>query len=178
MTILKDILKLAVIFIIIVALANIFTSCTTQSKCQRKFPPQIRIDSVHTIKEVIKYRDTTIYIKLAADTVFKTDTVIINKDGQAISNKLESDLEYSYAATWISNNRLQLQHRIKDTIIQRVINDAVRDRSKVETITKTETTTHEVNILKWWQIALMWCSVPTLLFLLYSVGKVVLKFFI
>ena len=59
----------------------ILSSCATQKRCERKFPPVERIDSIYieTIKEV--YRDTTIYVDLPPVIIEKyvpiTDTLTL-----------------------------------------------------------------------------------------------------
>ena len=156
----------------IILAAILLSSCTTLNKCNRKFPPQIRTDSIYITKTVVKLKDTTIYIHLKGDTVFKTDTVTVNKNGVIVSNKLESDLKLSYASAWIENNKLQLLHYAKDTVINQIIENAIRESSKVTEITKTETIIKEVNILKGWQKVLMWFGGALILGIVIKIASI------
>ncbi len=68
------------VYLIILLLACLFSSCVTQKKCNRKFPPEITIkDSTYT-QTKIEYRDTTIYTP--ADTVTLTDTINCDELGR------------------------------------------------------------------------------------------------
>lgn len=68
------------VYLIILLLATFATSCVTQKKCNRKFPPEITITDSTYIATKIEYRDTTIYTP--ADTVILTDTIECDELGK------------------------------------------------------------------------------------------------
>lgn len=149
-----------------------FSSCITKEKCQRKYSPQIKTDSVYIVKEVVKYRDTTIYIKIKADTVFLSDTVILSDNGLIISDTVKSSLEYSYANSWVHNSKIHLQHIQKDSLIAKIIENAIKENSKVEYIEKKETKIETVAKFTWWSKLLMFLSIPTILYILIKFVRV------
>lgn len=161
----KDIIKV-LLMIAAIILMIFLSSCTTQRKCNRLYPPQVRVDSTHSIVVVTKYRDTTIYIQIAPDTIFKTDTVLINDNGIIYSDTIKSSLETSYASAWIYNSKIHLEHITKDTIISRIIEDAIRDSEKKETSIVTKVVTHEVLFIPWWAKAIMCLAIPSVLWLI------------
>lgn len=102
-------------------------SCTTQKRCNQKFPPEtkiIRTDSIiNTTKTV--YRDTIVYIHIPGEVQYSTDTVII-KDGiiQSPKNHLTTSFAQSWA--WVERGRLYHELSQNDTLIRQDIKDAIR----------------------------------------------------
>ena len=63
--------------LIIAGIALILSGCTTERKCNRKFPPQtmgITKDSIIRTTQTV-YRDTTIFVYIKGETKYSTDTV-------------------------------------------------------------------------------------------------------
>lgn len=157
-------------YFIYILIFVLLSGCVSRRACDRKYPPIQKIDSIYVYKEKLVYRDTTIFIELPGDTILKTDTVYITKEGVQ-SDTISSNLQYSYAAAWVLNSRLQLEHRQKDTIISRIIENAIKEKSTVETIIKTETKIEEVKFIPWWAKVLMWLSLPTIVFVFVKLIK-------
>ena len=114
----------------------LLTGCVTQRRCLKKFPPIVSIDTV--IKDTTIYRDTTVYVYLPGDTVYR-DTVIEVPVGLYVP-PVTAETELARARVWIQAQRLRLELVQKDSLLQFKIDSAVRANSRVEYITKTETT--------------------------------------
>jgi hypothetical protein len=113
-----------------------FTSCITERKCSKKYPPQI-VNTVDTIyKEVpIVIRDT---FNIKGDTVRDTNTVYIDRyTGLANSELLTAETEYAKATCQVINGRQILDLIQKDTAIARLLrkNIIIKEVIKVETVT-------------------------------------------
>lgn len=96
----------------------LLTSCVTRQACERKFPT-VASDSTRIITNTVtSYRDTTIYIHLAGDTVYKS----VKPDGGV--SRLSTPMATSYA--WLSNG--QLKHRLvqKDTTIRKDVKNGLK----------------------------------------------------
>jgi len=93
------------------------SSCVTEKKCTRKFPPQIEVIIKDSIREVTIYRDTIIYLHLPADTILKTDTIIV-KEGYLYIEPMYAETKLATASAWISYNKLNLLLTDKDTTIE------------------------------------------------------------
>ncbi len=123
--------------ILLLALILLASSCVTQKRCNRKFPPTVTTIT-NTITETI-LRDTIVYVTLPADTVFSPgDTVYIDiETGLATSKK--SELETEYAKSWAQVVNGILLHELiqKDAEVEQRIKDAIREHS---THTVSETT--------------------------------------
>lgn len=114
--------------IILLSFILIFTSCVTQQRCNRKFPPEtmiIRKDSIIRETKTI-FRDTTITIHIPGETKFQTDTVYI-KSGVVYfkPSYLKTALAESHA--YIQNNRLKHTLTQNDTIIRQRVDNAIRE---------------------------------------------------
>lgn len=115
--------------LLIILIALTLTACTTQRRCFDKFPPPP--PSTTTITETVTItRDTTIYIRIAADTITQTDTVRIGIDGLISYPKHRLDVKHAWSVVWIENSRLQHTLFQKEAELAETIKDAI---SKVET---------------------------------------------
>lgn len=116
---------------VIAATLLLLGSCTTQKRCFNKFPPPPPSTNVE-VKEVVKYKDTTIYVYLPADTVQKTDTIIIGVDGQINYPLQRLDVEYAYSTFQIKNSKLDFKLFQKESAIAQTIENAIKESSKTE----------------------------------------------
>jgi hypothetical protein len=126
----------------------------TKNQWQRKYPmPEPTINTV--VKETVVYRDTTIYVQIPADTVFKTDTVSVDLKTGLINYPLQRlDVEYAYSTVSIINSRLQHHLFQKDTRIEQTIKDALKDAQTVTEVKIKEP--YPVYFEpSWWQQTLM-----------------------
>lgn len=159
------------VFLFSIFLLVFMSACTTKKKCMRLYPPIESRDSIVIIKTNTITKDTTIFIYMPADTVYLSDTIYLDENGQMASDTMKSALKWSYAAAWVANNRLYLEHQTKDTIIEQLIENAIRE-SKTDTITRVDKkATTRVPFIPWWAKGLMWLSLPTILYILFRIFK-------
>lgn len=113
-------------YIYIILLVIVASSCATQKRCARKFPPQIKTE-IKTVTEIV-YKDTTIYVHIPGDTVTKEVIVYVTEDG---SNSELSELhtEFAWSTAQVVNGILRHELFQKETEIERVIKNAVREQS-------------------------------------------------
>ena len=164
----------AVILIGLLGLMGLMSSCYTQEKCNRLFPPTITVhDSIHT-EYCETLRDTT--IQIPADSAWlrawlKCDSagnVIIDQSWSGTGNAIPSELQFSiknnvlYVKFMKENYELRLQ--LKDKLIK-----YYRD--------KQTTIEHTTNILKPWQKGLLWTAAGILLLSILAIILIVNKFF-
>ena len=110
--------------ILFIAVLLLFTGCITQSKCDRKFPPEvmvIRTDSIIHTKETI-YRDTTITIIIPGDTVRDSVQVV---NGQTLKPSI-LNTQFAESKAWVENGTLKHELRQKDTVYKVKLNNAIR----------------------------------------------------
>ena len=139
--------------ILIAALALLLTGCVTQDRCLRKFPPEIKEVTKIVTETVTITRDTTIYVRLPAEVVVQTDTVLVDTETGLITSKLsrlETSLAWSTAQ--IRNSRLHHELQQVDTTIEHRLQDAIREVDRLEKELTEKVTTIEVpRRLNWWQ---------------------------
>ena len=160
--------KLIVLITILIALA----SCRSPQqiadrkcdKAQLKYekaayrwgcPMVQQTDTVFQQMIIRETHDTTIYVRIAADTVFSTDTVIM-KDGIATSDKSRLDTQFAFSIAYVHDSKLYHNLFQKESVISKTIADAIQYNSKVEYKTITKTIKEKVNYLTQWQIVQIW----------------------
>jgi len=151
----------------------LFFSCTTQKKCFDKFPPPP--PSIERVTEkVVEYRDTTIYVYIHADTIRKTDTIIIDKEGRVNYPLHRIDLQYAFSTFQVVNNKLDHRLYQKETAIAQTIENAIK-----------EATTTEITVIRepypvpmpvsWWNQTMIRMGYVLLLLLALTAGYIALK---
>jgi len=154
----------------------IFSGCVTQSKCDRKFPPQVMVitkDSIIRTTNTI-YKDTLIYVYLKGETKYSTDTVWI-ENGLIRSNKNHLFTSFADSWAWVENGRLYHQLIQKDTLIGQEIKDAVRltwESAERFYNTKEVQVKTERYIPKW----VWWCLAISILAFINAAIKIVSLF--
>lgn len=149
-----------------------FTQCTTQNKCNRKFPPQTMVitkDSIIRTTNTV-YSDTTIFVYIKGDTVI--DSVLIIKGTSIRPSILTTDFAYSRA--WVDFGRLKHVLRQNDTTYQLRLDNAIRATwiSAEKYYNRSEVQVKEVRFIPkwaWWVLAF---GVINLLYWAYRVWKV------
>lgn len=135
-------------------LALLLSSCTTQKRCARLYPP--RTDSTVIVREITQTRDTTIYVYIKPDTVTQTDTVTI-VNGLPESRPIWANVEFARAMAQVKGGQLLLQLFQKDTAILRVIEDAIKYHSTEKIVyVDRQLPPVEVNRLTSWQSFQIW----------------------
>lgn len=163
-------MKRLILFSIIIILLS---GCMTKKNWQRKYPlPQPSIETV--IKEKVIYKDTIIPFYIKADTIIRTDTLIIDKQGKINLPMQRLDVEYAYSIVWVVNNNLKHELYQKDSIINQLIKDASK-----ETVVTKEVTRYEPYPVyfepTWWEKTKMNLGVVFLVLIIGTVGYGVYK---
>ena len=162
-----------------VIILTIFSGCVTQKRCNRKFSPQIETiikDSI-VYKERITYKDTTIYVKLPADTVYKKDTITI-VNGNFYIAPIYAETKLASAKAWIRQNKLNLMLADKDTTLEIKLTDALKTAEFWEYKYKYEKQTVKVkHTPKFWKFT-GWVGITSLLLVLGYAGLKILRLFI
>jgi len=112
-------------FIALILLVAILSGCVTQKKCNLKFPPQSSVIIKDSIREVVTFRDTTIFIKLDPVTITKTDTVYI-RNGVIQFKEIKAESNYATGIAGIKFNRLYLVVTDKDTTLTTTLKNALK----------------------------------------------------
>ena len=159
--------------IVIATTILLLSSCTTQKKCFNKFPPPPPSTNVE-IKEIVSYRDTTIYVYLPADTVQKTDTIIIGVDGLVNYGFQRLDVEYAYSTFQIKNSKLDFKLYQKESAIAQTIEKAIKESSKTELVTIKEPYPVPVKI-SWWNQTMIKMGYLCLALILGVVAYILVK---
>lgn len=126
--------------------------------------------------------DTTIFVRIAADTVYSLDTVTI-LDGLANSDKSRLDTQYAFSIAYVHESILYHNLFQKESEIAATVKDAIQKSSKVEYKTITRTVTKTTNILTGWQWLQIWagriCAPLVLIFIILNVIlRITKKYFI
>ena len=129
-------------YLLLILTVVIFSSCVTQKRCAQKFPPQVKVVT-ETVTETI-YRDTTIYVHIKADTVYSEKIIYETPDGWQ-TEKSTLDMLYSYSTAQVINGTLKHELFQKESYIDQVIKNAIKENSTntIETIVET----HEVRYI-------------------------------
>ena len=117
--------------LVIILLMVLASSCATQQRCFRKFPPEVSIDTIfkEIIKDTIIYKDTTIYISLPGETVI--DSIFISQGIVTTPVKvLETDL--ARAEAYYRTPKVYLKLIQKDTTLRIRLDSALRTSKHFE----------------------------------------------
>ena len=147
------------------------TACTTQRRCFNKYPPPP--PSTTTITETVTItRDTTIYIRVAADTITQTDTVKIGVDGLINYPKQRLDVKHAWSVVWIENSRLQHTLYQKEAELAATIKDAISkaETSEVKIIREPYPVPMELSWFKQTLIRLGWAFLALIILAVAAMG--------
>ena len=118
----------------------------------------VKKDSI-VYKEKIVYRDTTIFKYLPGDTVFKTNTVYVDRvTGLANSKKIFAFTSLAEASAWVKNSKLFLNLTQKDTTIEIRLDSAIKEATywKEKYQNNSSVVVKEVTKSPWYMKALAW----------------------
>ncbi len=131
-------MKNVVLLLILIA---VFASCSprlTEAQWKRKYPVP-KPDTVTQIQEKTVYRDTTIFHKVDADTVWKVDSIFVDKKTGLINYPLQRlDVEFAFSTIEIINGRISHKLFQRDLLLQHTIEKAIKEAETVKTETVTE----------------------------------------
>ena len=136
------ILKKTLIFISIFFLLS---SCISF----RKAPEPLVIYQKDSIYTTIIYKDTTVNLKLPADTVFSVDTIFINENNQLYIAPVELKKGIITAKASIIDNKLKLTAYINDTGINFNIPNAIRTINTTKSESKQIQSSNKYSIPIW-----------------------------
>lgn len=118
-------------------------------------PLVVYTDSVFTTSIITQYRDTTITIYIAPDTVRDSVKVVV-ESGLVNSEKSRLDTQFAYATAQVRDGKLYLELYQKASNIDKTIKEAIKKESRIEYkhITNTVTKTIEKQLTAWqlWQL--------------------------
>lgn len=124
---------------------NIIIVALLLSSCRTHPPSLVVRDSIRVVR-VTEYRDTTLLIRLPGE--IKRDTIWIDSTRRAVSE----------LNTYLARSRVELRdgslvHELmqRDTTLQRLIRNAIRETTQTTDATRVEVRTVEVNRLTRWQ---------------------------
>jgi len=114
----------------VVLVMVLLSSCITQRKCDRKFPPQ---EYTH-IKDSLVIKDSTIYqyaevpVYIKGDTVVKHDTVIKDRKTGLINSKpVYAETDFAKAKAQVVNSQLKLELIQKDSTFNVITDSLVKE---------------------------------------------------
>jgi len=109
-------MKKSLLWVVLVMV--LLSSCVTQSKCDRKFPPQ----QYTNVKDSLVLKDSTVYsyaeipVYIKGDTVTKHDTVFRDKKTGLINSKpVYAETDFAKAKAQVVNSQLKLELVQKDS---------------------------------------------------------------
>lgn len=114
------------IFIFCLFLA-ILSSCATQRRCNRFFPPSIDTVKITTTRDSISVRDTTIFIHLPQ--IIKTDSILIPCPPTPLTyipDTAKSETNYAIAKAWFDYPNIQLSLKQKSEF-QITLDNAIKE---------------------------------------------------
>lgn len=141
------------------------SSCATEKRCSRKFPPIIK-DSTY-VKETIEYRDRVVYDTIKGDTI---ETVIKITDLDTVPIIIENDFAVGLLSR--ENNVLRLKLVSKDTVIARMLKDAEILRSSL--VERHTVEVHTVKYIpKFYKFTMWWFIGCLVVVIIYIVMKII-----
>lgn len=123
--ILKDTALIMVVFVIGLLLFSL-CSCNMCKWANKRCPAVIHDSIIY--KETVKYRDTTIYVRLPKDTVKINDTVYV-KQGLAFMPKIWRQIGIITATAEIKKSRLYVDAYLNDTSFKVNLKNAIKERN-------------------------------------------------
>ncbi len=146
--------------IVSIVVGMIASGCVSEKRCARRFPVVTiieRHDSTIT-RDSIVYRDTTIEVKLPADTVKIVERVYVN-NGIATMPKVVKQNGIITAEAEVKSGMLLVNSFLNDSSVFVTLTNAIRERNSYKELyqnySKQESKTIVTNVLYWWQKTLM-----------------------
>lgn len=159
--------------VLIISFILFFTSCITQNKCLEKYPnPPPSVEKV--VETITVYKDTTVYVYLLADTVYKTDTVLVNKEGKVNYPLNRLDVEYAWSTIEIKNSKIFHYIYQKESEISKTIENAIKETNK-DSVTIIKESYPVLIPITWWQQTKMNLGIAFIGLIILLVGYQILK---
>lgn len=139
-----------IIFILLVFTAS---SCSMQKWCAERYPPQVITET--KVETEVKWRDTTIYVTLPADTVIQEKEVIVYKTPEGYQTDVsELTTQFAYSAAQVINGRLTHELHQKEAELEQTIKNAIKEQS-THTV-KERVEVYEVIVNNFWTRLYRW----------------------
>jgi len=161
---------------IIILLISIFTftSCMTEQKCARKYPPKVIVKDCTVYVTNTVYKDSIINHYVAGDTVYTVKDSLVNVYINAETGLINSDTsslnsQFVTAYAWVSNSNLEQMIIQHDSVYQFKLDSAIRVTTEELEKYHSETTIAKVFVTRWYDkiarvIALLFLSAVLILF--------------
>ena len=143
-----------------------FTSCITEQKCDRRYPPKIIVKDSIVYNYNTLYKDTTITLYLPGDTVYQDSIVYVIKDkltGLINSDSVIVSTEFATAIAWVEGSILKqvlIQH---DIIVNQRIDSAVRVTTERIEKYHSEVILEPVYLVHWYDKIARWLAIIVIL---------------
>lgn len=167
--------------ILLIFFVVIFSSCTTQRRCLIKFPPQSSTETIYkdSIHEVIKYRDTTVYVKIPGETITNTVYVPVNSPGQNyIPDTARAENKYAIAKAWLDWPKIRLNLFQKPQTLEFDLKNAITERNTFKMLYEKEKSKEVVQVRyvpKFVKILALWGVLSLLILIAYLALKIRLR---
>jgi len=153
----------------------VVTSCATQRRCSKKFPPRSDTIKIVRVRDSIIYRDTTVFIRLPGEKVTDSVTIPCPEIVNYIADTAKAETSLAKARAWWQYPKVRLELIQKDTTIERRLANAIKEayhyRSEYEKITKIPDPVKYIP--KIYQYSMMFSVVIILTVILWIVSKFV-----
>jgi hypothetical protein len=122
-------MKNVILFSLILILLS---GCMTKRQWQRRYPiPEP--DTITQIKTKTEYRDTTVYYPVKGDTVFKTDSVFVDRETGLVSYPLHQlNVDFAYSTIEIVEGEVRHNLVQRDQVLKQTIEKAIREAETVK----------------------------------------------
>jgi len=148
--------KQAIFLLIVIGL---FFSCNPAKRARRVIYETLPPPTSDTVRERIietKWRDTTIYLMVPADTIKIRDTIYIDAEGYINYPYKRIDVEFAYATLEIKRGVTFFELYQKEQLIEQRIENAVRERLEKNTMVVVEKIPYAVPVkLSGWDIFML-----------------------
>ena len=116
--------------ILIGVIVLLIASCTTQRRCNIKFPPQTSTETIYrdSIHEEIKYRDTIIYVPIPGE--LHTDSIFIPVDNPGqnyIPDTARAENKYAIGKAWLDWPKIKLTLIQKPQTLEFQLKNAIKE---------------------------------------------------
>lgn len=156
-----DYIKL-IIALGIITFFLLMTSCASQHRCNKLYPPvpSTNVQDSIVTRDIIVYRDTTIFVPLPIppDTVEKIVNVYHDKY-RIFSDTLIAETRFAKAMAWVYSNKLNCRLTDKDTGIWMKLDSAIIESQFYQELYHTELNkevTEVKYIPKFYKFSLWW----------------------
>lgn len=132
--------------------------------------PSREAECIRAVVEREVVRDTVVVVE--ADSSLMSALVECDSTGRARLKEIEQlrSSERINTSIAMDNNRLNVKSVVDSMGIYLTLKDRYREETAVKTVTETITEIKEVNVLRWYQEALIWVgAIALILIIIYSV---------